>query len=195
MTISILVFSTVLRILKAMEAMSKEDYLELGRLYVKEGNYKEALKTLDRAVAKYNEKEEAPARGDKQTLDRLPSELISYYGLCIAYAQNRIEEGVRLCQSAVKQEVLRPDFYLNLGKVYLKADQKNKAIDTFRKGLEIVDDKRSLIQELRRLGLRKKPILNFLPRNNFLNRYLGLLVHRLTQQSSGSSRKSPRRPR
>jgi hypothetical protein len=32
---------------------------------------------------------------------------------------------------------------------------------------------------LENLGVRKKPLIPFLPRSNFVNKYAGLLLHRL----------------
>ncbi len=68
--------------------------------------------------------------------------------------------------------------YLNLGRVYLRAGLKTKAIETFRKGLE-VDKNPEIMAELQVLGIRKKPIFPFLPRSHFLNKYLGLVISKV----------------
>jgi hypothetical protein len=68
--------------------------------------------------------------------------------------------------------------YLNLGRVHLKAGRKRDAIETVRKGLGFGDSKEAVLF-LNTLGTRRKPVLPFLPRRNFLNKYLGLLFSRL----------------
>ncbi|MCI0526958.1 MAG: hypothetical protein L0Y56_05820 [Nitrospira sp.] len=162
-----------------MGMMQNEEYLELGMLYVKEGNLGAALKSLNTALLKYTTPEESQTQMGEQVLDRLPLDLLSYYGLCIALVQNRVEEGKRFCRMALTKDTLRPEFYLNLGKVYLKADSKAKALKIFQRGLEVSERSRDLINEIKKLGVRRRRPLGFLPRNNFLNRYSGLVLHRM----------------
>lgn len=158
--------------------MRKEDYLELGQIYAMEGKLGEALKSLRNALFMYIG-EDPQAKLDKQALERLPLELLSYYGLCIALVENRVEEGIHLCQKAARKDIFRPDFYLNLGKVYSKANQKARALETFKRGAAVTEKNAQLMRELKKFGIRKKPVLSFLSRSHFLNRYAGLLLHRL----------------
>ncbi len=162
-----------------MEMMQNEEYLELGILYVKEGNLGAALKSLNTALLKYATLQESQAQMGERVLDHLPLDLLSYYGLCIALVQSRLEEGTRLCRLALAKDTLRPDFYLNLGKVYLKANNKAKALKVFQRGLEVSERNRDLAKEIKKMGIRKRQPLGFLPRSNFLNRYSGLLLRRL----------------
>ena len=83
-----------------------------------------------------------------------------------------------LCNEAILQEPVNPVHYLNLGKIYQKAGKRVDAIETFRKGLSFGDNQ-EIKRILDKLGTRKKPLLPFLPRNNFLNKYTGLMMHRL----------------
>ncbi|MBI4691325.1 MAG: tetratricopeptide repeat protein [Nitrospirae bacterium] len=105
-------------------------------------------------------------------------ELESYMGFCIASERGKITEAIMLCNDAIAHEPANPVHYLNLGRVYLKADRRSEAIDTFRKGLSLGDNE-EIHLVLEKLGIRRKPFLFFLPRGNFLNRYLGLVLHRL----------------
>jgi tetratricopeptide (TPR) repeat protein len=162
-----------------MGTMQKEEYLELGLIYAREGNLEAALKNLAVALGKYTGLEDPRARVDEKLLEDIPLELLSYYGLCIALVKNHVEEGIRLCRKVLAKDVFRPEFYLNLGKVYLKANQKAKALKIFQRGLELGERSRDLKKELEKLGLRKKQVFGFLPRHHFLNRYAGLLLHRL----------------
>ncbi|MFZ5876159.1 MAG: hypothetical protein ACOYXU_07085 [Nitrospirota bacterium] len=143
--------------------MRPEEYLELGMLYTREGRFEDAHRTLKLAAKQYGE----------HNIQRIPSPLLSYYGLCLVALRKDPERGLRYCKRAVNAAVARPDFYLNLGKAYLFLKRKSDAIAAFQHGLEIADDPR-LIAALNRLGTRKLPMIPFLPRRHFLNRYLGL---------------------
>jgi tetratricopeptide (TPR) repeat protein len=162
-----------------MEMMQDKEYLELGMLYVKEGNLAAALKSFNTALLKYTTSQESQAPMGERVLDRLPSDLLSYYGLCIALVQSRVEEGTRLCRMALAKDTLRPDFYLNLGKVYLKANNKAKALKVFQRGLEVSERNRDLVSEIKKLGIRRRKPLGFLPRSHFMNRYSGLMLYKL----------------
>jgi tetratricopeptide (TPR) repeat protein len=100
-------------------------------------------------------------------------------GLCIAHERGKISEGIRLCEEALKADPLSVENYFNLGKVFIKANLKQKAIEVYRRGLKIDDRNPLLIAELQSLGLRKKPVIPWLPRKNFLNKYLGIIFSRL----------------
>jgi tetratricopeptide (TPR) repeat protein len=103
----------------------------------------------------------------------------SYLGYCIAAERGQITEALKLCQAAIEADPHNPEHYLNLGRVYLKAKRKDEAIAELRRGLSFGDN-RDIRALLEALGLRKKPVFPFLPRNNFLNRYVGLILRRLT---------------
>ncbi len=176
-----------------MAIMTKEDYLELGQLYTREGKPQVALKNLHRALIKYLGAEGTPVTIDKRAAEQLPPELLSYYGLCIAIVEDRVQEGVSLCQSAISKDILRPEFYLNLGRVYLEARQKAKALETFRRGLEITEKNSELMQELKKFGSRRQPTLDSLPRDHFLNRTIGLLLHRFEKKTGRKKKTGSRR--
>lgn len=71
-----------------------------------------------------------------------------------------------------------PAVHLNLGKLYLRAGRKTHAIETFRKGLAC-GKLPEAVKVLESLGLRKKPVFGFLPRDHFLNKYSGKLFKKL----------------
>jgi len=146
-----------------------EDVIQLGILYVKEGNYQEGFRLLNDAMGKFQGKSQQDA----------PAALQSYYGLCLAALNRDVKNGIEHCRGALKREFFLPDLYLNLGKVYLFANQKANAIQIFYKGLKLDDDHVGICSELNRLGLRMNPVIVFLPRRHFLNRVLGRLRYRI----------------
>ena len=167
--------------------MKVPDDLELGQIDLKRGKPEEALKSLHAAVLKHIGQTSFQTL-DSKTIQRIPAELLSYYGLCVALVENRVQQGLNLCKKAIEKDILRPEFYLNLGKVYMKANQKVKALNTFRKGLQITERNSELMQELKRYGTRRMPALQFLNRSHFLNRYIGLILNRLSTNPEGKGR-------
>lgn len=102
----------------------------------------------------------------------------SYLAFCLARERQQFEHATRLCEEAVRREPRSSVLYLNLGKVYLLAGRKDDAIRTFRQGL--LYERNPLIEsELRRLGLRKAPVVTFLGRDHPVNKYLGIVMKKL----------------
>lgn len=147
------------------QEMRPKDYLELGILYTREGRFEEAFRALRRAMSGYTEQ-----RGH----DHVPPHLLAYYGLCLVVLRQDPPSGLALCKRAVNEASNRSEFYWTLGKAYLAMRRKPQAITAFQSGLQIGDDPR-LVGELRRMGIRNPPLIPFLARENFLNRYLGIL--------------------
>lgn len=99
----------------------------------------------------------------------------SYLAYCLARERSQIEQAIRICEEAIRKDPHTSAHYLNLGRVYLLAERRSEAIRTFRQGL-LYEGNPHIKAELRRLGLRKPPILGFLKREHPLNKYLGLML-------------------
>lgn len=91
---------------------------------------------------------------------------------CLAKGQGRYHSAAKSCQESIKREPNNPLHYLYLGRIRLLAGEKAKAIDAFRQGLKASPDPK-IIDELKKLGVRKAPVLKSLKRNHPLNRMLG----------------------
>jgi Flp pilus assembly protein TadD len=102
----------------------------------------------------------------------------SYLAYCLAKERRQMTNAVSLCLEAMQQEPGNAVHYLNLGRIYLLAGQKANAIQVFRKGLKFGKNQQ-IIDELKKLGLRKLPVLGSLPRKHPLNKYLGILSKKL----------------
>ena len=170
--------------------MAIDQDLKQSRLYIRHGQPKEALEALHRMLMMHEDGRAVLRTVDSKILKRppLPPELLSYYGLCIALAEGRIQKGILLCKMALEMDKYQSELYLNLGKIYLKDNEKAKALRTFRKGLDFAGENEGIAQELIGLGARRKPPIPFLPRRNFLNKYIGLFLHRL--RTRGAPKKS-----
>jgi tetratricopeptide (TPR) repeat protein len=104
--------------------------------------------------------------------------LMSFRAYCIAMERGQVQKALELCNDALSQEPDNPVHYLNLGRVYLHGGDKNKALASLRKGLSFGDEPgiRTLLETC---GQRSKPVIPFLSRNNFLNKYTGKILHLL----------------
>jgi tetratricopeptide (TPR) repeat protein len=111
------------------------------------------------------------------SLDRANPRYRSYYGLGLAVVERRFNEGLELCRSAAKEEFFNPELYHNLARVHLAFGFKAEGIRYVRRGLMIDPGNAAMIDELRRLGVRRLPVLRFLPRRHAINRWLGRIRH------------------
>lgn len=141
--------------------MTADELFEKGRALLNDNNPLAALVFFEKAYA----------------LKKTPA-IQSFLGMCIALERGKISCGLMLCNNAITVEPENPVHYLNLGKIYLKAGTRADAIETFRKGISFGDNA-EIKRILDNLGPRKKPVFPFLPRNSFLNKYTGLMMHRL----------------
>lgn len=141
--------------------MEMDDVLEKGITLTQDGEYKEALKVLEEDL-RFTEN---PA-------------IMSYYALCLAVVEKKYDQAISLCLMAVEREFYNPDIYLNLGRVYMENGQRAVAIKAFKKGLRIDNRHPGLMREIKEMGIRRRPIISFLSRRNFVNKCLGGLANR-----------------
>jgi tetratricopeptide (TPR) repeat protein len=109
----------------------------------------------------------------------------SYCGLLLALVMRKLKEAEELCEGAIKPDCTAVELFYNLGRVYLMQGCREKALQTFRKGLQIDPKYIAIHRELENIGTRKKPLFPFLGRRNFLNRLAGVLRSRLSKHTSG----------
>jgi tetratricopeptide (TPR) repeat protein len=149
----------------------KSDFFSEVQQLLRRGNSRQALDTL------------------REALDKFPADpfLLSYYGCLIAIVENKVKEGITICEDAIKHlntampfgtEFFYPVFYLNLGRTYLKGRKKADAIRAFQEGLRHDPENKDLKWEMQKLGVRKKLPVPFLNRGNPINKYIGLLITR-----------------
>jgi tetratricopeptide (TPR) repeat protein len=150
-----------------MNELNSKELFKAGIKLLKEKKYWDALSSIKIAIEK----------GGYENVDEIPPLYLSYLGLSTALAEKKYRNGATICEKAIKKEFYNPVFYLNLGKVYAAGGYKLKAINTFNKGLKIDGSHNEIIAELKKMGLRRKPIIPLLTRTHVLNKYLGLLLH------------------
>lgn len=156
-----------------------------------------------RAESAYRKGLNAVARGDflealayfEATLElsgsrpgRLSIAAMSYYGLCLAMASERRVEARDLCEAAVEADPGTPELHLNLSRVCVVQGDRAHAFRTLVRGLRTDPRHPGLVEAMRRLGFRRRPMITFLPRQHPLNRLLGSLRTALEE------RRGTRRP-
>ena len=114
-----------------------------------------------------------------QRLDPTNACFRSYYGLCLGLVERRFDRALELCRSAAREEFFNPLLYHNLARVHLTFGFKAEAIRFLTRGLMIDPACGPIVQELRRLGVRRGPVLRFLRRRNPVNRWFGKLRERI----------------
>ncbi len=153
------------------------DYIKEAEALFRRNNQKETLKLLTDALEHY------------------PNNpfIWSYQGCLEAIVNKNYSKGVNTCRHAFKilkeqmpfgEEFFFPILYLNMGKAYLAANKRKEAYASFKNGLEIDMGNRNLLNELKKLGIRRQPPLPFLKRSHPLNKYIGKLSHKLQKQTS-----------
>src|SRR5437867_1320993 len=90
---------------------------------------------------------------------------VSYLGLALTLSQGKSEEGLKLCEQAVKREFFDPDLYCNLGIVYLRQRMKAPAFEAFQKGLNLKPGHMRILDELEKYDHRSEPFFTFLRRD------------------------------
>ncbi len=109
----------------------------------------------------------------------VPSLFFAYLGYGLARFQDEREEGIRLCRRAVELDMYQSENYFYLASTLLLAGDRRAAVDTIERGLQIDATHEGLAALKAEIGQRRRPVLPFLARRHFLNRWLGRLRHRL----------------
>jgi Flp pilus assembly protein TadD len=133
----------------------------------KKGQWKEGLAVLGKV-----------AEADRQGAE-LNGQFYSYLGYGIARYERRVKEGLALCQHSIKLQFYEPENYLNLARVHLLARNRRKAVEALNRALKLNASNPGALALAREIGWRRRPVIPFLPRSNFLNRLLGRLSYRL----------------
>lgn len=145
-----------------MIAESPEEKFKQGMQFLKNNNLDKATRLFEKA---YKE-------------DKENARYMSYYGMCAAIRWGEIGLGIELCTRAVKKEFYKTEYYINLSKVYIKANNKKGAISALKKGLRFDPENDIIHEELIKLGARKKPIIPFMNRSNPINKFLGIFLRK-----------------
>ena len=99
----------------------------------------------------------------------------AFAGACRALVLGEHRHGLDACVAALKKAFYIPDLYCALGVVLVRIGERAKAHAAYQRGLRIDPRHPALRARLREMGLRRPPVLRFLPRDHHANRFLGRL--------------------
>ncbi len=119
----------------------------------------------------------------KEDNDQLPALFYAYLGYGVAKYQKQQRQGLKLCRKAIELEFYQPESYDFLARIHLLMKDRRAAYDTVERGLEVDSTHAGLLALRSELGERRPPVLSFLPRQHTLNRWLGMVRHRLLKRA------------
>jgi len=174
---------------KIRDLMQKEHEHALGMLGMEKTKEEETTVYYVKKLLK-RKKYESALKLINAALEQYPDEpiLLSYHGYLEALVHKNYTLGINTCLKAREivlekaisgRDFFNPVLYLNLGRAYLAAGNKEDAFEAFRTGLIFGNENKDLLYEIRDLGIRRKPIVPFLERSNPVNKYIGKLLYNL----------------
>lgn len=105
---------------------------------------------------------------------------LSYLGCAVARTRGQADEGLALCEQAVKVEFYQPENWANLAEVLMLCGRRAEAMNAIRQGKDI-DSRFCRLEAIHgRLGRRRRPVFAFLSRSNPLNYLLGKMRSQLS---------------
>jgi len=123
---------------------------------------------------------------------------LSLYGLCIGRYSEDFSLAIELCERAISLNPDDPTLRVNLGKVFRMKGDKANAHEIFVRAYTENKSLPSASAELSRMGMRRPPVLSFLPRSHWLNIKLGKLRAKLEPllfwRNRGRSKRKPASP-
>ena len=135
--------------------------IKMGVTAVERGDFPSALRVF-RAIY------EKPAQN-------VPSEGLSYYGLCLARVEKKQKLGADLCMRAIQEQFYDAAHYVNLIRIYLQAKNRRSAVKVLEDGLSRMPKDATLLNLRDEMKYRAPSPIGFLHRDNPLNQALGRL--------------------
>ena len=108
------------------------------------------------------------------------SRVLSNYGLTLVLIEGDRQRGIRFCEEAVRRGPATTEMLVNLARALVVTRNKEQAVRALQRALELAPTDPRVRQEFLTLGLRRPPPIPWLPRNFFLNKWLGKLTWRMS---------------
>ena len=102
--------------------------------------------------------------------------VLSNYGLTLVLVEGDRQRGIRFCEEALRRGQQTTETLVNLAKALVVTRNKEQAVRALRKAMELAPDDPRVGQEFAALGLRRPPPIPWLPRDFFLNKWIGKLT-------------------
>ena len=149
-----------------MEAIIRnaEESYQQGMGELRYGRPRKALGMFRRAITISSEATEPT---------KLRARYLSYCGICVYRTGGPLTEAYSLCRRAVEIDNKNPSLWRNIARVANVAGRQGQAHRALSHALSMSPGHRGVLDDLRKLGLRRSPMLDFLTRANPLNVMLG----------------------
>lgn len=123
----------------------------------------------------------------REALDISPynPQYLSLYGYCLAKERKTYDTAIDLCKRALRLKPSDPDIIVNLGRVLRLSGDNSTAHSTFLKAWEKKKGHSGAATELSRMGIRRRPVIPFLPRSQWCNKYLGIMRAKIIRLFQG----------
>ena len=116
---------------------------------------------------------------DENSLDKSKYvEGLSYYGLALAMVEKKYKLAIEFCRKAADLQFYNSDHVVNLARVYMAAGMRKKAVDALEAAIQSMPDDEVVRKFRKEMGVRSRPAIPFLSRDNPLNIALGKARHR-----------------
>lgn len=114
--------------------------------------------------------------------DKARARYLSFCGVCVYRTGGRLSEAYSLCKRAVELDTNNAGLWRNLAKIAQAAGRQGQAHRALRHalGLGLSPGHLGILQDLRKLGFRRKPVLHFLSRSNPFNVLCGRILQRIS---------------
>lgn len=148
-----------------LNQQAEESYRN-GMQLLADGRPRDAL-AFFRGAIELEDGQSGGGRGDARYL--------SFCGLSLCLSREDIHKAIGCCRGAAKLDPTRPDVWWNLGRVAMVARRRGEAYRALRYGLRLDPNHQGMRTDLKRLGIRRRPPISFLPRSHKANVFLGRL--------------------
>jgi hypothetical protein len=114
--------------------------------------------------------------------------VLSNFGLTLVLVEGDRQRGIRFCEEAVRRGLITTESLVNLARALVVTRNKEQAVRALRKAMELSPSDPQLGQEFAALGLRRRPVLRWFPREFILNKWLGKLSWKLFKHTDPLAR-------
>ena len=109
--------------------------------------------------------------------------VLSNYGLTLVLVEGDRQRGIRFCEEALRRGLQTTETLVNLARALVVTRNKEQAVRALRKAMELSPDDPRVTAEFAALGLRRPPPIPWLPRNFFLNKWIGKLTWKYSRRA------------
>jgi tetratricopeptide (TPR) repeat protein len=109
--------------------------------------------------------------------------VLSNYGLTLVLVEGDRQRGIRFCEEALRRGLQTTETLVNLARALVVTRNKEQAVRALRKAMELSPDDPRVTAEFAALGLRRPPPIPWLPRDFFLNKWIGRLTWKYSRRA------------